>query len=402
MATITWSTTLGSGSYKGTTWQSYSLSSGGSTLPSNAVITNVEYGVTAYVGNYSSGTSYNFNMYAIAVENGAYTTTSYASTSAATLTGTISAQTSSSTTSESTAKTGSFQSGTYKVWRSGTSRTYLKLVDCDFASNKTAVSAFASSSINVKLRLNSNFSGTTYITAISVKVTYTIPSLSWSPTLTATQVNNQVKLSWNTTPTYSGGSGSCLISVHNGSSWVTTSLSATTTSYTLTPTAYGTSITYTVKATYSGLSVSKTVAFTASPPVLTWNNAAPDITENSDGTITVAWNTATGAYGAAGSYVSYQLYAATSSTSSGSLVGTYTSASVTIDAPSSDTYYYVVATYSTVSSTSARQYYAAHRTVKRWNGSSWDECIVYCYTGSEFVECIPYRWNGTGWDLLSH
>lgn len=402
MASITWSTTLSAGSYSGATWQSYSLSSGGSTLPSNAVITNVEYGVTAYVGNYSSGSSYKFNLYAIAVNGGAYTTTQYSSSSATTLTGTINAQTSSSNSSESSASTGSFQSGTYKVWRSGTSRTYLKLVDCDFASDKTVTSAYSSSSIGVKLRLNSTFSGTTYITAISVTVSYTVPSLSWSTNLTASQVNDQVKLTWDSAPTYSGGSGTCQLAIHNGTGWIAGELSESLRSYTLTPTAYGTSITYAVAAWYSGLTVSNSVAFTASAPTLSWDNAAPSVTDNGDGTLTITWNKAVGSYGPSGSAVSYKLYVAASSGEAGELVGTYASASATIEAPSKDSYYYVVVAYSTKSSTSSRTYYAAHRTVKRWNGSGWDELIVYCYTGSSFVECIPYRWNGSSWDLLSH
>lgn len=402
MASITWSATLGSGSYSGTTWQSYSLSSGGSTLPSNAVITNVEYGVTAYVGNYSSSSSYKFNLYAIAVDGGAYTTTQYSSSSATTLTGTISAQTSSSNSSQSSAVTGSFQNGAYKVWRSGTSRTYLQLTDCDFASDKTTASAYSSSSINVKLRLNSTFSGTTYITAISVTVSYTIPSLSWSTNLTATQVNDQVKLTWDSAPTYSGGSGTCQLAIHDGTNWIAGELSTSLRSYTLTPTAYGTSITYSVAAWYSGLTVSKSVTFTASEPILLWDNAAPSVTENGDGTLTIVWNQATGSWGPSGSAISYKLYTTTSSSGGGTLVGTYTSESATIDAPEKDSYYYVVVTYSTRSSTSLRTYYAAHRTVKRWNGSDWDELIVYCFQGSTWVECVPYRWNGSSWDLLSH
>ena len=66
------------------------------------------------------------------------------------------------------------------------------------------------------------------------------------------------------------------------------------------------------------------------------------------------------------------------------------------------TYYYVTAVYGSASSTSGRTAYAAHRTVKRWNGSAWEECIVYCYQNGTWVECIPYVYNGSGWSLLSH
>lgn len=237
---------------------------------------------------------------------------------------------------------------------------------------------------------------------IRLSITYSYPALSWEASINATQINNQVVLNWNTAPSYSGGSGNCTFSIHNGTSWVASGLAVSTRSYTLTPTAYGKNITYTVTANYSGLSVSKTVTFAASSPSLSWNNAAPTITENEDGTLTISWNAGIGSWGAAGTAVTYALYSAASSSSGGTLVGTYTGTSVTITAPAKDTYYYVTATYSSASATSGRNIYAAHRTVKRWDGSAWEECIVYCYQNGTWVECIPYIYNGSGWELLSH
>lgn len=401
MASITWSTSLSSGTYAGTNWTSYNLS-GGSPLPTNAVITNVEYSVTAYIGKYTSKSG-KFNFYAIAVNNGPYTTSSYDSGSATTLTGTISAVTSSNG-SESSATTYSFQSGSAKVWRYNNQRTYLRLVDCDFSSNQSTPSAFSSSNISVKVRLNSSLSGTTYITAISVTVNYVVPYLSWGGTLSAYQSNNQVVLNWSATPSYGNGTGACTYSVHNGTTWVKYDLPVSTRSYTLTPTSYGGNITYKVAALYHGglLYEEKTVTFAAKPPSLSWNNAAPTVTENADGTLTISWNAGSGSWGASGTVVKYTLYAASSSSSSGTAVGTYTGTSVTITGPANDTYYYVTAVYSSASSTSGRTAYAAHRTVKRWNGSAWEECIVYCYQNGTWVECIPYIYNGSGWELLSH
>lgn len=34
-------------------------------------------------------------------------------------------------------------------------------------------------------------------------------------------------------------------------------------------------------------------------------------------------------------------------------------------------------------------------TVLYYNGTSWEECIVYYYTGSEWQQCIPYYYNGS-------
>ena len=265
-------------------------------------------------------------------------------------------------------------------------------------------SVFQSTSIQCYAKANTNHSATSYMRAVSVTVNYVVPYLSWGGTLSAYQSNNQVVLNWSATPSYGNGTGACTYSVYNGTTWVKYDLAVSTRSYTLTPTSYGGNITYKVAALYHGglLYEEKTVTFAAKPPSLSWNNAVPMVTENADGTLTISWNAGSGSWGAAGTVVKYTLYAASSSTSSGTAVGTYTSTSATIAAPAKDTYYYVTAAYSSASSTSGRTAYAAHRTVKRWNGSAWEECIVYCYQNGTWVECIPYIYNGSGWELLLH
>jgi len=103
--------------------------------------------------------------------------------------------------------------------------------------------------------------------------------------------------------------------------------------------------------------------------------------------------------------VHYALFTASSPNGSGTVIAAYAGVTVTtatIAAPDKDTYYYVMADYGSLTSTSGRTVYAAHRTVKRWNGSAWEECIVYCYQNGVWVECIPYVYNGSGWELLSH
>lgn len=368
MASITWSGNYG-GVSAGTSGLTTTITAS-SALPSNAVVTSVKYSISLTATRYSS--SKQWKLYWLIAKNSA---------------GTIGASIGSSGSSD-VVNSASLSSA------SVTLTGYLTLSD---------QSVFQSTSIQCFAKANNNMSGSTsYMRAVSVTVEYSIPSLSWSTNLTASQVNDQVKLTWDSSPTYSGGTGPCQLAIHNGTAWIAGELSTSLRSYTLTPTAYGTSIRYKVGAWYSGITIEKSVDFTSSAPTLTWNNAAPAVTENGDGTLTIVWNKATGSWGASGSAVSYKLYVATSSAGEGTLVGTYTSNSATIDAPSKDSYYYVVVTYSTKSSTSGRTYYAAHRTVKRWNGSSWDECIAYYYNGSSWLECIPYRYNGTGWDLLSH
>lgn len=369
MASITWSGNFG-GNSAGSGGRTTSISAS-SSLPATAVITSISYSISLTASKYSSRK--NWNLYWLIAQNSSGTIGAYIGSGG---NSSVVASTSMSSTS-------------------GTISGSLSLSD---------QSVFQSTSIQCYAKANTNHSATSYMRAVSVTVNYVVPYLSWGGTLSAYQSNNQVVLNWSATPSYGNGTGACTYSVHNGTSWVKYDLAVSTRSYTLTPTSYGGNITYKVAALYHGglLYEEKTVTFAAKPPSLSWNNAVPMVTENADGTLTISWNAGSGSWGAAGTVVKYTLYAASSSTSSGTAVGTYTSTSATIAAPAKDTYYYVTAVYGSASSTSGRTVYAAHRTVKRWNGSAWEECIVYCYQNGTWVECIPYIYNGSGWSLLSH
>lgn len=367
MASITWSGTFG-GNSAGSSGKTTTLSAS-STLPSNATISSVTYRLKLTSGGYSS--SKHWRLYWLIAESSSGTKGAYIGSEG------------SSTVVKSTSM----------------SSTSVTLTGSLTLSNNAV---FQSKTITCSAKANTDHSSTSYMREVSVTVTYTIPSLTWSATLDATQINNQIKLSWATTPSYSGGSGSCVYAVNNGTEWVVTNLSSSTTSYTLIPTTYGTEIQYIVEARYSGLMVRKTIKITASPPTITWDSSVFMITETEESQLLIEWGEATGMYGASGSAISYKLYSAASPTATSSLVGTYDVNNATIDQPAKDTYYYIIVSYGSTTSTGPRHYYAAHRTVKRWNGSSWDELIVYCFQGSTWVECIPYRWNGSSWDLLSH
>ena len=370
MASITWSGNFG-GNSAGSGGRTTTISAS-SALPSNAIVTSVTYSISLTASKYSSSKSW--NLYWLIAQDSS---------------GTVGASIGSGGSSYVAASTG--MSST-----SGTISGSLSL------SNQ---SVFQSTSIQCYAKANTNHSATSYMRAVSVTVNYTVPYLSWGGTLSAYQSYNQVVLNWDATPSYGNGSGSCTFSIHNGTSWIASGLSVSTRSYTLTPTSCGGSITYTVAANYSGLSTSKAVAFTANAPSLSWNNAAPTVTENADGTLTISWNTGYGSWGASGMVVHYALFTASSPNGSGTVIAAYAGVTVTtatIAAPDKDTYYYVMADYGSLTSTSGRTAYAAHRTVKRWSGSAWEECIVYCYQNGTWVECIPYIYNGSGWELLSH
>lgn len=405
MATATWSVSLPTGTYSGTTWQSYTLT--GSALPAGAVISNVEYSLTGYIGKYTTG-SYKFNLYAIAVQNGPYTTTSYSSSSATTLTGTIAAKTSSGGAVNSY----SFENGTAEVWRYSSSRTYCELTDCDFK-NKTTTTAFNSSSINVKLRFNSTLSGTTYITAISVKVTYSLPTLSKPGTPTITQnMDGTYKASW-TAATGSGGSGNVTYRLYSVSDGAFISSASTSLSYTGTISKYNYNCQFRVYAYYGSLSTySSTASKTFNPPSLSTPTLTATI--NADTSLKLTWTAATLSYTTGN--VAYSVYVGSSVYSSGLAATTITVPAATLEGWGTGDYVFkVVATAtslsntsqgSTLSKTSGTYTYSyvapvTANIIAYFNGSSWVNCEVYYYNGSSWVLCEPYYYDGTKWVACS-
>lgn len=402
MATATWSISLPTGTYSGTTWQSYTLT--GSALPAGAVISNVEYSLTGYIGKYTTG-SYKFNLYAIAVQNGPYTTTSYSSSSATTLTGTIAAKTSSG----GAANSYSFENGTAEVWRYGSSRTYCDLIDCDF-DNKNTTTAFNSSSINVKLRFNSTLSGTTYITAISVKVTYSVPSLGTPAAPTITQNNDGTYTAKWTAVTGSGGSGDVTYRLYSVSDGSFISSASTSLSYTGTIGEYNYKMEYKVYAYYSGLSKSSSTASkTFYPPSLT----APVLTGSpQDGMLILDWTDAKLSYTTG--TITYDVIVDGNVYKSGLSAITTLIPADTFAGWGAGTYVFTVkAKASSLSNTSqgttltktsnaySYEYKSLVKTIAYYNGSKWVDCEVYYYNGSAWVKCEPYYYNGSKWVACS-
>lgn len=422
MATRTWSTTLSNGSYQGTTWQSYTLS--GTALPSGAVITDIRYKFTAYVGKYSTGTSYPFNFYAIAVENGPYTTTSYSSSSATTKTTTISSKTSTQTSNAETRPSSgynsySFQSGTAYVWRYNTSRTYCQVDNCAFG-NTSSTSAFNSNYLYVKLRFNSDFSGTTYIKDISVTVTYSEASVTTPTGLTLTQNNNGTyTLSWNAS-TASGGSGSIYYKVWSITDGYEMQYSTARTYTASIPADYSYYFEWRVTAHYSGVSSPSNVyiGYTFKPPSISGPSSITLSTTYAP-SVTVSWPAATLSW--TNGDISYQVYyrknggsyvnvGSTTSTSK-----TFTEAMLDGYGDDRDTFIFQVDAYgsnltnnadgnhSSVSSgspdSSTFTFYSPN-TVAYRDSSGWQEAIVYYRDSSGWQECDAYYHDGTNWNLI--
>ena len=364
MASITWS-----GSYSGT-----SAGSGGKTitltsssaLPSGATITGVTYSLN--VSASKSSNRYKWNLYWLIAQDSSGTIGASIGTS-----GSSTAAASATMSSASNTFTGSLT-----------------------ASN---ASVFQSTSIQCFAKANTSYNVTSYMNAVSITVTYEIPSFSWEGAITVTQVNNQVRLDWEM-PVCSGGTGECTITIYVWGSAIVSGYPASNLTYTTTPPAYGSVVAYALFAVYNGQEIRRYVEFTASAPTLTWDQAAPVVTATEDG-LTLTWGEATGQWGAAGTTVSYSVWESTSESGSYTSAGTTNQLTMTIEEPSGDRYYLIKATYSTAELSSAVTVYSAHKTVLRWNGSAWEECIVYCYDGSNWVECIPYEWDGENWNVLS-
>lgn len=421
MASITWSTSLSDGTYQGTTWQSYSLYSS-SKLPSNAIISNIEYSLESYVGKYGSSVSYVFQLYAIAVENGPYTTTSYSSSSATTLTSSFSA----SSNSDGSSKYYTLESGSAEVWRYSTSRTYCTLTDCDFKSNLTSTSTFYNNNnINVKLRFNNSGSSDwkQYITGISVKVTYETASLTSPSNLALYQLTSgQYFLSWNAS-TGSNGSGDVTYTVWSVSDGEPIADVGTNTYYLANIPGYDYYYEYRVVASYSGVSAnSSTVGSYFQPPSITIPvfSLTPELGDST----TLSWTKPTINYGTA-TYCDYTIRYSTSYSSdieyytltdrddsnislavSSSWLDSVVSDGETIFFTLTVTAYvdsYVAdSAYETrTATTDAIMFtYDGKRTIGYYNGSEWKECVVYYYTGSEWKECIPYYYDGTTWQEI--
>lgn len=67
---------------------------------------------------------------------------------------------------------------------------------------------------------------------------------------------------------------------------------------------------------------------------------------------------------------------------------------------------YVVAEYSNIKSSYSASpdnefEYLPYRTIKYFDGTSWQDCIVYYFDGSTWNECIPYYFDGTAWNECS-
>ena len=439
MATTTWthtSTTSNSEDH-GNAWQVFSLSkSDGDELTDNSVISNVEYTAKIYIGGHVTSTSYKFQLYGIAVEDGPYTGANYDAGSPDTKIFTVQAETSSSDTSESnTTVSSEQQNGTVKVWRSG-SGTACRAIDCDFVNDKNTPKAFKSETLNVRLRMNYSGSLRAYVREISIKVTYTEPSLTTPSNLTITQhaTNSTYNISWNAATGKNGAAGTKVkYNVYYGKS--ASGADAATNLVSGGSEITGTSISnislpgyglydFKVEALYSGLKTSLSVAEEFYGPSVIISSTAPTISPTTGDSVTLSWGEGSYSYtsGDAIKYqVRYQLDTGSEADYSTDLVSG-TSLTITNSwlegkgAKDGSVIKFRVRArgganltnnlenktyiYSSYTSYSNNFTYDSKYTVGYNNGTGWQACVVYYNDGTNWVECIPYYNDGSTWQPI--
>ena len=443
MATTIWSYTSSTSNSadQGNDWQIFSLSkSSGNKLTDNAIISNVEYTVKVYIGGHVTSTSYKFQLYAIAVKDGPYTGTNYdadkagTGSNANTLTFAVQAKTSSSDTSESNTNVSSEQqNGTVKVWRSG-SGTACRAIDCDFVNNKNTPKAFKSEALSVQLRMNYSGSLRAYVREISIKVTYTEPSLTAPSNITITQhtTDSKYNISWNKA-TGSNGSGTVKYKVYYGKS--VSGTDAATNLVSGGSEITGTSISnidlpgyglydFKVEALYSGLTTSLSVAEEFYGPSVTIPSTGPVISPTTGDSVTLSWGESSYSY-TSGDPIKYQVryqldtgseaYYSTDPVSGTSLTitGDWLEGKGAKDGSvikfrvrarggtnltnnlENKTYIY-----SDYTSYSDDFTYDGKYTVGYNDGTAWQACVVYYNDGTDWIECIPYYNDGTAWQPI--
>lgn len=440
MGTVTWTYTSSTSNTKdqGNSWNTFPLTSS-STLPSGVTITNVEYTAQVYIGSYGSSLTTSFQLYAIAVEGGPYTGAKYSTTSSpSTKITTFSAKTSSSNKSEDTAASGSTLNGTYKVWRNGTSGTYGQLTDCDFASNINTPSAFDSTTLNVKLRMNYSGSGTAYVRKIVVKVTYEEPEWKGPPSITSITNNNNGEFTINWTAADWSGNKDLVcyevVTYQNGEQTFISDFY-----YDLTGTfgidKYDTPLTFIIRASEYAWSDnqidSASYEFTFHSPTLSAPTISISPIQGQSTTVTCG-KVSELKYGNSNSQITYTLYRGSSE--SKDKVYEFPATETTYTIPEGDLDDWgltevplfieasilnvnpVVGGRSSLSKQSDIVYFAyePYKTICYYNGSKYEECIVYYFTGDTsqgidgWVECEPYYYTGNtstgnnGWQICSY
>lgn len=256
----------------------------------------------------------------------------------------------------------------------------------------------------VKFYVTASYSGKS-ATSGSVYITPQWPSVTAPTNVSIVQSGSKYTISW-TASTGSYGSGSIYyrVACFYSDAWHDiTSEAITSTQGTFNCPAYGIEMQFRIHATYNAAPVAQSYsdlyAITFADPATLSKPGTPIITQN-DTQYIISWSASTGQSGSGsvtyavainGSYI-YQS-------------GTSTQITVNIQDEWYDTsvQFVVYAYYGNLQQNSDASYFTAtlHRTIKYHNGTSFIECIVYCFDNGNWKECIPYYYQD-GWTICSH
>ena len=372
MASITYSGDFG-GTTAGSNGKSITVT--GTALPTNAVITSINYSIRITGNKYSKSYKWQLLWFAVGSTSG--------SPSAAQQTATM----------------------------SSTEHTF----SGSMSFSQSDVSKFTSGAFELYAKVNNNGpSGyTSYMRGFSITINYTTPSLTTPGTPTITQNNDGTYTAKWTAATGSGGSGNVtyrLYSVSDGSFITSASTSLTYTEaigeynykYEIRVYAYYGSLT-----TYSGIGTA-----TFYPPCL--SKSSLQGTVNDDQSLKLLWTAAELSY-TTGTIV-YSVYVNDTLYTDGISGRTLTISSSTFENWGTGLYTFkVIATATslsntsqgkTLSTTSGKYTYdyvapVSVKTIAYYDGSKWVNCEVYYYDGSAWVKCEPYYYNGSSWVACS-
>lgn len=425
MATRTWSweyDDLNNNINAGNSWFSYSLSADSTVLPSSAIVSKVEYRILMRIGNITEKSENVFRLYGVGIDDGPYTGASYNSSSPSAVYGTVPAATSVKTSNTETRpssgnyKSGSFQNGNYYVWNYNGKRTYCEITGCDFV-NIDDVSAFNNSFIDMRIKMNTNFGGTSYVMQASVTVTYETASLTspGTPTIEQDETTGLYSVSW-TSATGTNGSGD--IEYRLVTSFDEFYVGTSTEWEDAIPPSYGEQEWFQVSATYSGITTYSGYAYmTFEAPTLT----APTLSISSDSgsSAILSWYKPTVSYGELDNCDYFILYSTGSSTGveyisfTGStdeyLASNVTESwlSSTVGEGNSVAFQLITIAYLNNTTSDYESIvdigsdvfftYDGANTIGYYTGTNWQPCTIHYYTGTEWKECIPYYYNGTQW-----
>ena len=372
MASITYSGDFG-GTTAGSNGKDITVT--GTPLPSNAVITSINYSIRLTGNKYSKSYKWQLVWFAVGSTSGSPS----ASAASATM--------------------------------SSTEHTFTG----SMSFSQSDVSKFTSGSFQLYAKVNNNGpSGyTSYMRAFSITINYSTPSLGNPGTPTITQNTNGTYTAKWTAATASGGSGNVTYRLYSVSDGAFISSASTSLTYTGTIGEYNYNCQYRVYAYYGSLSsYSSTASKTFYPPSLSTPTLTATI--NADTSLKLTWTAATLSYTTGN--VAYSVYVGSNVYSSGLAATTITVPAATFEGWGTGNYVFkVVATAtslsntsqgSTLSKTSGTYTYAyvapvTAKTIAYYNGSTWVNCEVYYYNGSSWVLCEPHYYDGTKWVACS-